>query len=79
MLGGQAAEFGIDGKPVLFYARRMVIAPSVPKRAVKKPAPVNDQHDDLTRTGCGLGPDDRTAAQVGAAVQELYPNGVAGD
>ncbi len=71
-------NFGIDGKPILFYARRMVIAPSVPKRAAKKPAPVNDQHDDLIDGLRALGLMTVTTAQVGAAVTQLYPNGVNG-
>ena len=72
-------NFGIDGRPVLFYARRMVIAPAVPRRAVKRPAPVNNQYDDLLDGLRALGLFDATAAQVGAAVKELYPSGVNGN
>jgi hypothetical protein len=67
---------GIDGRPVLFYARRMVIAPTVAKRAAKKPARVNNQYDDLLDGLRSLGLAEVTAAQVGAAVKELYPSGV---
>ena len=67
---------GIDGKPVLFYARRMVIAPSRPRPSRKKTAVVNDQHNDLTEGLKSLGLIDVTAAQVGAMVKELYPCGV---
>lgn len=71
-------NFGIDGKPVLFYARRMVIAPAMPKRAMKKPVVVNNQYDDLLDGLRALGLMDVTAAQVGAAVKQLYPSGVNG-
>ena len=69
---------GIDGRPVLFYARRMVIAPVMAKRAVKKPVVVNNQYDDLLDGLRALGLFDVTAAQVGAAVTQLYPAGVDG-
>jgi hypothetical protein len=71
-------NFGIDQKPILFYTRRMVIAPTVPKRAVKKPAPANDQHDDLIDGLRALGLMTVTGIQVAAAAKELYPNGVDG-
>ena len=72
-------NFGIDGRPVLFYARRMVIAPAVPKRPRPRPTPVNSQYDDLIDGLRALGLFDVTAAQVGAAVKELYPSGVNGN
>ncbi len=64
---------GIDGKPVLFYARRTA---SAPKRPVKKAPPVSNQYDDLVAGLRSLGLGDVTAAQVGAAIKELYPSGV---
>ena len=67
---------GVDGKPVLFYARRMVIAPPAPKRSRKKSTPANDQHDDLAEGLKSLGLIDVTAAQVGATGKQLYPKGV---
>ena len=67
---------GIDGKPVLFYARRMGIAPSRPRPSQRKTAVVNDQHRDLTEGLKSLGLVDVTAAQVGATVKQLYPCGV---
>ncbi len=49
---------------------------------MKKPAPVNDQHDDslddLLDGLRALGLMTATIAQVAAAVKELYPNGVSG-
>jgi len=67
---------GIDGKPVLFYARRMMIAPSRPRPSRKRTTVVNDQHNDLTEGLKSLGLMDVTAAQVGATVKQLYPCGV---
>ena len=67
---------GINGKPVMFYARRMVIAPSRPRLSRKKPISANDQHNDLTEGLKSLGLVDVTAAQVGATVKQLYPCGV---
>ena len=69
---------GIDGTPVLFYARRMVSAPSVPRRLVKKAAPANNQYDDIVAGLRSLGLGDVTAARVGAAIKELYPSGAKG-
>src|ERR1700726_808879 len=37
---------GIDGKPILFYARRLGTAPTKPKKA-KAPTTANPQHADL--------------------------------
>lgn len=72
-------NFGIDGRPVLFYARRVAISSPVPKRAVKKPPAVNDQHDDLIDGLRALGLTDVTAAQVAAVTKQLYPSGVDGN
>jgi hypothetical protein len=71
-------NFGIDGRPVLFYARRMVIAPAMPKQAVRKQVAANNQYDDLLDGLRALGLMDVTAAHVGAAVKQLYPSGVNG-
>ena len=68
---------GIDGRPILFYARRMVSAPAAPKRSSrKKVAPVSNQYDDLVAGLRSLGLGEVTAAQVGATIKELYPSGV---
>ena len=68
-------NFGIDGRPVLFYARRMVIAPTAPKRATKA-AVANNQYDDVLEGLRALGLYDATAAQVGTVMKQLYPSGV---
>ncbi len=66
---------GIDGKPILFYARRSV--PTVPVRKPKKVAAAkNDQHADLIDGFKGLGLVAVTTAQVAEAVNELYPQGM---
>ena len=68
----------VDGKPVLFYARRPLAAP-VPVRKPKKAAAANDDRQaDLIDGLKGLGAVNVTAAQVAEAVKELYPNGASG-
>jgi hypothetical protein len=68
---------GIDGRPILFYARRSVS--TVPVRKPKRVAAVkNDQHADLIDGIKGLGLVTVTAAQVAEAVKELYPQGIPG-
>ncbi len=66
---------GIDGKPVLFYSRRPLGAP-VPVRKPKKATANGDRHADLLDGLKGLGLAAVTAAQVGEAMKQLYPNGV---
>jgi len=69
---------GIDGRPILFYARRPVSTVPVPVRKPKKVAVVkNDQHADLIDGIKGLGLVAVTAAQVAEAVKEIYPQGMA--
>jgi len=67
---------GIDGRPLMFYARRTTIATTTPSRR-KRPNKVDD-HADLVKGLRSLGLGDATAAQVGTAIKELYPNGVQG-
>ena len=72
-------NFGIDGRPVLFYARRNVIAP---KRASRPQAKVSrakaDDHAALLDGLRALGLMTATTVQVSAAMKELYPSGVNG-
>ena len=70
---------GIDGRPVLFYARRTVIAPTAIRRpkATTSRQPSND-HADLVEGLRSLGILTATAAQVGMAMKQLYPSGVNG-
>jgi hypothetical protein len=69
---------GVNGKPVLFYARRAPIttAPAKPRRAAAKPSKY--EHADLLDALQALGLVSVTAAQVGAAVKEAFPQGTAG-
>jgi hypothetical protein len=67
---------GIDGKPVLFYARRPLAAPAPGRKPKKAAAASDNRHADLIDGLKGLGLAAVTAAQVGEAVKDLYPNGV---
>jgi len=65
---------GIDGKPILFYAR----GGGITKRVVKKPEQARTaQHTDLIEGLKALGLVTVTAAEVQAAVKELFPQGTA--
>ena len=68
---------GVNQKPILFYARRNPLAPAPPKSKAKAPAPKKDQYPDLIEALQALGLVGVTAAQVGAAVKELFPQGTA--
>ena len=66
---------GIDGKPILFYARRIGTAPSKPKK-VKAAATVNPQHADMLEGVRSLGLASVTAADIEKTLRELFPSGV---
>jgi hypothetical protein len=67
---------GINGKPILFYARRLD-SPLTPARPRTKPKKVEgDRHQELVADLRGLGLASVTPAQVGAAMAELFPKGV---
>ena len=70
-------NLGIDGRPVLFYARRGIAA-KAPKPAKPK---LEAQRGDVMALVDGLnslGLTTATAAQVERVVGELYPQGTAG-
>ncbi len=68
-------NFGIDGRPVLFYSRQP--APALPARKPKKPAIASDgKYADLIDGLRGLGAANVTSAQVAEAVKILYPQGM---
>ena len=69
---------GIDGKPILFYARRTTPAPTKPKSA--KPKLETKRGDVLALIDGlnGLGFNAATAAEVQRVTEELYPHGTAG-
>lgn len=66
---------GVNGKPVLFYSRRLPI--STVARPRKATATTNE-HADLIDSLQALGLASVTAAQVGQAVKEIFPQGTAG-
>ena len=67
---------GVDGKPVLFYARRPLAAPMPGRKPKKAAAARDDRHANLIDGLKGLGLAMATAAQVAEAVKELYPQGI---
>ena len=66
---------GIDGKPILFYARRIGTAPTKPRK-VKAPATTNPQLADLLEGVRSLGIASVTAADIAKALKDVFPNGV---
>jgi hypothetical protein len=70
---------GINGRPVLFYARR-VGGPVAgrPRSAKKWTTPAADLHNDLIEGLKALGLASITAEQVGPAVRALFPTGTTG-
>jgi hypothetical protein len=73
---------GIDGKPVLFYARRFEIRPAAHRprtpTAARPQADKHEDHADLLDAVKALGLATATAARIEAAVAEVFPQGVAG-
>ena len=69
---------GIDGRPVLFYARRpgTPSTPRTPKRATASPK--QPPHAGLIDALKALGLSSVTPAQVAAALSELFPSGTTG-
>jgi hypothetical protein len=64
---------GVNGQVVLLYPRRQP-APTTPKKVSPAPAPHADLLDGLRSLGLAS----VTAADVGATVKTLYPQGTAG-
>jgi hypothetical protein len=71
---------GVNGRPVLFYARRVPPTALTPTLRRSKPitARTADDHADLLDGLTALGLASATAADVRAAVRVLYPAGVGG-
>lgn len=70
---------GIDGKPIMFYARRWGSSPpSAPRRQLKVAQPKSDPHAELVDAVRLLGLTWATSAHIGSAIKLLFPNGVAG-
>jgi hypothetical protein len=68
-------NFGINGKAVLFYARRA--GPVTPVANTRKQSPNGDQHSEILVGLKALGLTAITATQVAEAVRELFPSGAA--
>jgi hypothetical protein len=66
---------GIDGKPILFYARRPVTSVPV-RRPNKTKPPKDDRYGDLLDGLKGLGLVNVTAVDVAEAIKQLYPQGM---
>ena len=69
---------GIDGKPILFYARRLGSAPPRPKAPKPKVEPKGRDVSGLVDGLSALGLTTATGAQVERVTKELYPNGTTG-
>jgi hypothetical protein len=69
---------GINGKPILFYARRLgsPLPTARPKSKQKKSG--GESHSDLVADLKALGLQSVTTAQVESAMNELFPTGVVG-
>jgi hypothetical protein len=67
---------GINGKPILFYARRHntgAVTPKPTKANAKRPT--SNQHKELIGALQALGLANVTPAQIDEAVKELFPQG----
>jgi hypothetical protein len=67
---------GINGKPILFYSRRIPIVPTKPRKATAKPP--KNEYGDLIDSLQALGLSSVTAVQVAAAIKETFPQGTEG-
>jgi hypothetical protein len=76
-LGVRRRNCGIDGKPVLFYAPRRIVAAPAPKQRAK-PKAAAGQHADIVAGVQALGLVTATATQVGQVIEQLYPQGLEG-
>ena len=70
---------GIDGRPIMFYARRLPTAPlnSKPRR-LPFGRPKSDGHAELIDALRSLGLTNVSADQVTTAIKEAFPGGIAG-
>ncbi len=72
-------NWGIDGRPVLFYAPRLATASSTTVREPRKDAIKKNKNVAALVDGLNaLGLTTATAAQVASITKELFPNGTAG-
>jgi hypothetical protein len=69
---------GIDGKPILFYARRPGAAPANPRQTKPKLEPKSKDVQELLAGLNSLGLTTATGVQVEQVTKELFPNGTNG-
>ena len=69
---------GIDGKPILFYSRRLGSAPARPKAPKPKLEPKGKDVAELVDGLNALGLTTATAAQVQKVAKDLFPKGTEG-
>ena len=69
---------GIDGKAILFYARRLGTAPARPKPTKPMSGPKSKDVSGLMDGLNALGLTTATGAQVERVTKELFPDGTAG-
>jgi hypothetical protein len=68
---------GIDGKPVMFYARRIDHVPAKPmSRNLKPKIKPTEPHGDIAAGLRSLGMASVSSADVGSAIKLLFPAGV---
>jgi hypothetical protein len=67
-------NFGINGKAVLFYAQRKGPSLAIPR---SEKTPKYERHQEIRDGLKALGLTNATASQVGEALKELYPAGIA--
>ena len=68
---------GIDGKPILFYAARAGSVPVTRRKPKVRQAEKSARYSGIVEGVRALGYGSVTAAQVEAAVREVFPAGVA--
>ena len=67
---------GIDGKPVLFYARRFDHVPVKPMPRTKPKTKSTEQHGDIVASLRSLGMASVTSRDVQSAIKVLFPAGI---
>jgi hypothetical protein len=66
---------GINGKPILFYARRIGIPMPTKRRKIENKSAGMNSHAELIEGLKSLGMTAVTSSSVDSAVKELFPNG----
>ena len=68
---------GVNGKVILFYARRQPVDVSGPRPKAARPAPT-ERHADVLDGVKALGLTQATTAQINEAIKQMFPTGTAG-